>query len=237
MSQANQYKIDCPNCACTQDVLLYESINVADTPELRDKLMTNQLNVVQCTECTFSFRVEKPLLYHDSENGFMLYYFPASDNDHEEGQRQFRDAIGAMNSLLPEDLATPQVHLVFSRTELVERIFYLEEGLDERLIEYVKYMIYVKNLNQIPPAGKAILYDAEDSTDEALCFVVQDLESKALESMLQYNREAYNALSEMFDRDEMTANLFELFPGPYISARHVLLSEDHVPDQDTHGLG
>ncbi len=233
MSQKNTYHIDCPTCKETQEVALYESINVATDPELHDQLMDHTLNVVECKACGFEFRVEKPILYHDPDHAFMIYYLPTQENDIKAGQQQFRNSIGAINQLRPEDEEIPQVHLAFSKPELVERIFYLEEGLDERLIEYVKYLIYTKNMSKTPPATKALLYNAEDSTDEALCFVVQDLETMKLEGMLQYSREAYQTLEEMFDQDEQTANLLEIFPGPYISARHILMeTESDVATDD-----
>ena len=72
---------------------------------------------------------------------------------------------------------------------------------------------------------KSLLFDAEDSTDEQLLFVMQNVESKQLETVLQYSRSGYNALEEMFDQDDETADLLELFSGPYISARHTLLQE------------
>ncbi len=225
MSQKNTYNIACPKCKESQNVELYESISVTTDPELRDLLMNHQLNVLECESCGFSFRVEKPILYHDAENAFMIYFFPVAEGDHEEGQRQFRNSLGTISQLFPDDVEIPQVHLAFSKAELVERIFYLEEGLDERLIEYVKFLIYTKNLEKIPPAKKTILYDSEDSTEDALCFVVQDLETMKLEGMLHYSRDAYHTLGEMFDQDEQTANLLEIFPGPYINARRVLLSE------------
>ena len=55
--------------------------------------------------------------------------------------------------------------------------------------------------------------------------MVQDVESKKLESVLQYDRKTYTALCETFDKDDQTPTLLELFPGPYISARRLILKE------------
>jgi hypothetical protein len=115
---------------------------------------------------------------------------------------------------------------VTSRTELTERIFLFEAGLNERIVEYIKYMIYSRNADRVDPAGKNLLLDVEDSTPEALCFVVQDVETRKLESMMKFERKTYDALSEMFDSDEQTVDLLELFPGPYISARELFLQEE-----------
>jgi hypothetical protein len=208
-----------------QKVRLHEAVNVRTDPSLRDEIMSNRLNAVTCGECGFTFRVDKPLLYSDPDRGFMVNLLPATEDAAGQSQHQFSEWLQEMNQALPEGLAAPTVHLVFSRVELVERIFLLEAGLNERIIEYIKYIIYSKNMERLSALDKAILFDAEDSTDDALCFVVQDVKSRKLEEMLQYSRQAYHGLCEMFDRDEQTPSLMELFPGPHISARAILLQD------------
>ncbi len=225
MSQLKTYPIRCPKCQHEQDLDLYESINVKTNPELKAQLMAAQLNTVTCEQCNASFRIDKPLLYHDPARKLLIYWIPTKDNEIEAGQKKFTECISQLNTLLPQGLDAPEVHLVFTRTELVERIFLLEAGLNERIIEYIKHMIYAKNNVKLDPVRKALLFNAEDSTPEMLCFVVQDVVTRQLESLLQYSRDAYTALCEVFDNDEQTAILLEMFPGPYISARACLLKE------------
>ena len=229
MSQQKTYSIRCPKCQHDQTVELYESINVQASPDLKKLLMANQLNAVTCEQCALTFRVDKPLLYHDPKRRFMIYQIPIQGNAVEAGEREFTESLGRLSSVIPKDIQAPDVSLVFSRTEMVERIFLRDAGLNERIIEYIKYMIYTRNSGKINPIRKALLFDAEDSTPEALCFVVQDVESKKLESVLQYDRKTYAALCETFDKDDQTPTLLELFPGPYISARRLLLTESPEP--------
>ena len=224
MSQQQPYSIQCPKCREEQQVLLYDAINVQTEPALREALMKNQLNAVVCRGCAFSFRVDKPLLYHDPARGILVYWVPAPPGGEAAGERQFAELLLALAGQQAPGAPTPEVHLVFSRVELVERIFLLEAGLDERLIEYVKHLIYLNNRSQLDPAQKQLLFDAQDSTAENLCFVVQDVATRQLEKMLNYNRAAYAARAVMFKGGDKAQTLRELFPGPYISARAVLLS-------------
>lgn len=225
MSVTETYPIRCPQCAHEQDVTLYESVNVTESPELREQLMANRLNAVACEKCGLSFRVDKKLLYHDAGRGVIIYWFPEGAGSSTEQQEAFLESLKTLADLLPGGMAAPTVHLVYRRTELIERIYLLEAGLNERVIEYVKAMIYARNMDRVNPTEKALLFNAEDSTAEWLYFVTQDLASSKLEGMLQFSREAYNGLCEMFDRDDQTARLMELFPGPYISARELILRE------------
>ena len=210
------------------EVELYDSVNVGLEPERRDELMANTLNAVECPGCGFSFRVDKPLLYNDPTRGFLVYCLPAEDPLQEDAEQAFGGELAACARALPTDIAPPEVHLVFSRSEMVERIFLLETDMNPRVVEYIKYSIYVQNIEQVDPAEKRLLFDAEDSNEEILCFVVQDAASHRLESMLHYSRSAYQGLCEMFDQDEQTPGLLELFPGPSISARALLLRESQV---------
>jgi len=230
MSQSGKYNINCPKCGHSQAVELYESVNVQVSPELKEVLMANRLNVVTCAECGLSFRVDKPLLYNDPKRGVMIYLIPTTEGQYNKGEHLFAESLRRLTEVLPADFNAPGVSLVFNRFELVERIFLFDAGLNERIIEYIKYMIYSKNLGKLDPRTKNLLFDAEDSTDKVLCFVVQDVATRKLESVLQYDRGTYKALSEMFDRDEQTATLLELFPGPHISARALLLRGETDPE-------
>ncbi len=225
MSQKNKYGIRCPKCEHEQQVDLYDSLNIGEEEELKFALMANEINVIECDSCSFQFRVDKNLLYHDPDNNLMVYLFNAPLDQLEAAQEEFLTTVQSLNRALPEDVEAPQVHLVLSRGELVERIFMHEASLNERIIEYIKYQVHSNNLESIDPQVKLLLFNAQDSTADHLCFIVQDVESEKLEGMLEYKREAYDAYIEMFEKDDEVGNIFELFPGPYISARALLLNQ------------
>ena len=217
MSQTRSYPIPCPQCGAQGAAELHESVNVAEHPELREDLMADRLNRVRCHDCGFEFRVDKPLLYHDPAHRLLLWWMPAG----REQPDRARDEVARMQERLAEALggeSVPELQLVYERSELIERIFLVEAGLDPRLIEYVKYIIYSNNAARIDPARKRLLFNAQDSTGDVLCFVVQDVESRKLNSVLQYHRDAYAGVKEMFD-GARAEGLRELFPGPYYSAR------------------
>ena len=225
MSQLKQYTITCPNCGTALEASLYESLNIDQDESLRELLIKNEVNRITCDNCEFSFVIDKPLLYNDPLNDIMIYWLPLEGDSIENGQQRFRDFIHSLTQTLPSDIYAPQVHLVFDRIELLERIFVLECDLDERIIEYMKYMIYTRNPEKVDPQHKILLFNAQDSTAEQLCFIFMDDETRKVEGMLQYSRDVYASLDEMFDQDDQTANLLEFFPGPYINARYLVMKE------------
>src|SRR5690606_40910704 len=107
-----------------------------------------------------------------------------------------------------------------------ERIFVREADLDPRVIEYVKYLIYTQNLDKFMPENSALLLNGQECNEENLCFVVQDIETRKLESLLHYKRETYEDLVELLVQDGELSLIHQLFPGPYSSARAYLIQDE-----------
>lgn len=226
MTESQTYEIKCPQCGARREVEIFQIIDAQKAPSLRDRLLENRLNICQCPQCEYAFRIDAPLFYADKDRQAAILCIPAGD---ESGASDFNaDQLREhIQNLYPGGAAeNPNIHLVFSHARLVESVCTLEEGMDLRIVEYIKYLIYTRNADRVDPAEKRLLFNAQDSTDETMLFVVQDVESHALEGVLEYKREAYDAFVEMFDDDAYTADLFELFPGPRISARQALLDEN-----------
>jgi hypothetical protein len=222
MSQRAPYSIACPRCREPIAAQLYESVNVAEDPGLRMDLIEDRLNRVACPACAFEYRVDKPLLYHDPAHALLVWWRPEGRTAPEETAAAVADLRERLREALPEDTAPPELQLVFDRVELIERIFVVESGLNPRLIEYVKYLMFSRNTDRLDPAKTRLLYNAQDSTAEVMCFVVQDIETLKLRSLLHYRRDAFDSVRDMFD-GARAEGLRELFPGPYISARALAL--------------
>jgi len=220
MSQKRKHEIACPLCGREQRVELWDSINVDSEPELREALLLSRVNRVECEGCRKSFRVDKPLIYRDREQDIFVHFDPlVGGRTLAEAEKSFREAMAELDRLLPKDVPPPEANLVVEWSELVERIFLLEEGLDARLVEHIKYMMYQQNAGKLPAEKKNLLFDAQDSTDDQLCFVVQDRATRKLESVLNFARADYEALVNLFDSGDQLALLEEQFPGPYLSGR------------------
>jgi hypothetical protein len=224
MSRHTQYNITCPTCGLQQEVELYEAINVATDPQLKDALMQNWLNRVECPDCNATFRVDMPLLYSDPENSILIHWMPESEQmPRDRIMEEFDLTLDRINEIVPDDIAVPSVRLVLSRVELVELIFMIEQGFNQRVVEYVKYSIYTRNLEKVDPHQFRLLLNVEDSTEEELCFVMQNIGSQELGGMLRYGRAAYQSMCALYD--ESPDEFMEMFPGPCISARNLLLDE------------
>ena len=220
MSQKRKHEIACPLCGREQEVELWDSINVDSEPELREALLLHRVNRVECAGCGKGFRIDKPLVYRDREQDIFVHFDPLTGGRTlADVEKSFREAMAELNRLLPPDVPPPEAHLVVEWPELIERVFLLEEGLDARLVEHIKYMMFQQNEKKLPAGQKGLLFDAQDSTDDQLCFVVQDRATRKLEAVLNFSRADYEALVNVFDSDDQLALLEEQFPGPYLNGR------------------
>ncbi|MDH3981574.1 MAG: CpXC domain-containing protein [Kiritimatiellaceae bacterium] len=225
MSISRTVNITCPSCGTQQDVELYEAINVQAEPELKDALMHNQLNRVRCTDCDQDFRIDLPLLYNDPQNNILIHWVPGNeDTDLEHILEEFEQSIEQMMESMPENIELPKVRLVMSRVELVELIYLIEAGLNQRVVEYVKYSIYTRNLEKIDPHKCRLLLNVQDSTEDEFCFVQQDVQSQELGQILRYGRASYDSMAELYA--ETPEEFEDMFPGPCISARNLLLEDE-----------
>ncbi|MBN2684154.1 MAG: CpXC domain-containing protein [Pontiellaceae bacterium] len=224
MSRSNTYNITCPFCGTQQSVELYESLNAADDPHLKDALMKNTLNRVDCSDCEASFRVDMPLLYSDPEHNILIHWMPETEAmPREQILEDFDRTLEQMNEIMPDDVSIPQVRLVLSRVELVELLFMIEAGFNPRVVEYVKYSIYSRNPEKVDPKQFRLLLNVESSNAEELCFVLQNAQTQELGSTLSYGRPAYDSMCELYA--ENPDEFIDMFPGPCLSARNLLLDE------------
>jgi hypothetical protein len=224
MSKCKTFHIKCPSCAVQQDVELYEAVNVGTDPELKQALLENRLNRVDCIDCNTSFRVDMPLLYSDPKHNILIHWIPeTAEHTKEHIIEDFDQSLEQINGMLPVDITAPSVRLVLTRVELIELIFMIEAEMNERVVEYVKYSIYTRNMEMVDPKQFRLLLNVQDSTDEELCFVMQKVESQELDKVLRYGRPAYQSMCELYN--ENPEEFFEMFPGPCLSARNLLLED------------
>jgi hypothetical protein len=225
MSKSKTFHIKCPSCGVQQDVELYEAVNVGTEPGLKQLLMENRLNRVECIDCDASFRVDMPLLYSDPKHNILIHWIPETPELTRDAIiEDFDQSLEQINEMLPPDVTVPSVRLVLTRVELVELIFIIEAELNQRVIEYVKYSIYTRNMEKVDPKMIRLLLNVQDSTDEELCFAMQNVETQELSKVIRYGRPAYHSMCELYN--ENSEEFFEMFPGPCISARNLLLDDE-----------
>jgi hypothetical protein len=133
MTIKRELEMDCPNCGANNLILVWDTINAQVSPEAKTGLLRGEINVFRCRLCEEMITVDKPLLYNDMENRFMVWYFPFA---WVENGKIF-DAITADGQIkgaeyFPEVDHAVRIHYVFDMNELVRHIRFrdvLAEGM------------------------------------------------------------------------------------------------------------
>ncbi len=212
--------VACPVCQAEVDVELV-SVLRPGTPELSE-LFAGRLNQGECQECGASFAVAVPLVYRDDQGRYLIYCVPL---DEHAAWRQTEQRVAEMAEQAMADLAVeqrPVCRLTFHRRNLIEKIAIHQAGLDDRLVEYVKYQLYSRPQAPIDQVRSELLYDFSPSEDRQLGFLLFDRETGQPTAAAHIPLEIYRELATTFhDDDALADELAQLFPGPYVSVERL----------------
>lgn len=145
MTVKHSQSIKCLKCKKASDFEFYESINTALDPKLKQRVKNFDIFKFVCPHCGSEQFVNYSFLYHQMEDQIMIFYC----QDEEE--------VNKVRSLYAEDFATVtdengverpidtsgyRRRIVIGADELVEKIRIFDAGLDDRLMEIYKVMLF-----------------------------------------------------------------------------------------------
>lgn len=133
MSQESKEILRCPRCGAEGEMTFWDSVNVKLNPELKDKIINEELFFWTCPKCGEKIFVPYGTLYNDMENRCMLFFDFDEEAENEEEEVEIPDVFGGL-----EDYQFRAVHGIM---DMKEKIFILDAGLNDIVIEYIKYAL------------------------------------------------------------------------------------------------
>lgn len=131
MSIINEAMAPCSKCGQQKKIVVYRSINTADNPELKEKVRDGSLFLWECPHCGQMNLARYETLYHDPSGRLMVWLLP--DGEVSETQMQsitlHTKAMGGYTLRRVNDMGT-----------LMEKVLISDAGLDDTVIEMVKYV-------------------------------------------------------------------------------------------------
>lgn len=131
MSIKRTEKVKCPYCGKKQKFTVWDSINTAINPEMKDAVRDDSAFTLTCTRCGKESPVDYEFLYHQMEDNLMIYYF-----------HDVETAARVLNSDVLREAGFEKYHYllrtVTSLEGFQEKLRIFDEGLDDRLIELYK---------------------------------------------------------------------------------------------------
>jgi hypothetical protein len=119
---------------------MWESVNATLNPDLKAKLMADELTVCYCPQCRLRLVLQYPLLYHDQNRKIMVWYLPPDDSGRVHMDRASFDAPKMYERISPGY----EFRVVKSIHELKEKIRIFDAGLNDMGVEVLKMLLVTK---------------------------------------------------------------------------------------------
>ena len=131
MSIINEALAPCSKCGQQQKVTVYKSINVADNPELKDKVRDGSLFLWECPHCGQVNLAKYETLYHDPASKLMVWLIPSGEISETQMKAitMHTKAMGGYTLRRVNDMGS-----------LMEKVLIHDAGLDDVAVEMCKYV-------------------------------------------------------------------------------------------------
>lgn len=142
MSKHREELITCPSCGESSKFLIWESVNTVIDPEMKEKVRSREVFQFTCPQCGTKTMVNYDCLYHQMEDKVMIYLVPGDMADAELMMKGYiRDEAGNIieNPYEKEmDMDDYRKRVVGSMNDFMEKLYILDAGYDDRIIELMK---------------------------------------------------------------------------------------------------
>jgi len=79
----------CPQCSAESPYDVWQSINTAQEPHMREHLLEGKINIFECPKCGTKSMIPASLLYHDPDRKIIAQYYPSESMKEENFFSQF----------------------------------------------------------------------------------------------------------------------------------------------------
>ena len=211
----------CPHCGAGVEAGPATTVVRPRTAEM-EALFRGGLNRRECPACGKAFSLDTPVLFRDDSGPFLIYFLPLSDRERR------LEAAGEMASItaraFPESGdAPPACRIAFTRRQFLEKIAIRMQGLDDRVVEYVKYQMFRNPKQKIDAIRNELFFDFSPDHPDQLGFLVFDRESGAAVGTARLPMAVYRELAEALSGPGgLSEELDRLFPGVHVSVEELL---------------
>lgn len=175
MSLPRKVTVNCSKCGKPLTATMFHSVNSEYAEDIASQIISGKLFDVECPHCKFVSHLEYDMLYHDMLHEAMIWVL-------HENSENYASTIAELRSSQIFQYKTLRV--VADMNALKEKVFCLEHGRDDRVIELCKVFAVHNWLYQHPDfafrnAFYTVSSDEEliliyDNNDNYLCYKLPD---------------------------------------------------------------
>ncbi|MBI4041113.1 MAG: CpXC domain-containing protein [Deltaproteobacteria bacterium] len=204
----------CCSCGHEFTARLWDAINVTEQKTLKSRLLSGEINLIQCKKCGKKSYIEKELLYHDMNQKLWIQMFPQSERSRwhsleEENLKKIKKSIKFQKY---------QFRLTFGREELIEKVRIFESCLDDRIIELLKLRVMEEDEQLKSASDLRILFSRYVPEDAEIQLHVLSIE-KNLSQTVVISFDHYQEIEEMEEhlKENEKNQSSEICQGMYIN--------------------
>lgn len=199
MAQENKNieKVKCPYCGHEQDFETIESINFSLNPEMKEKLMSEEIFMFTCEECGERAVIAYPCLVNDIEKGYLLWLL--ADYTPEQKEKLDQELKDIVKTESEKKFTNSYIkRIVSSINELKEKIVIIDEGLDDRVVEVLKMLCVNEVADQLTGLFvQEVRFNKDEDGQWFLMLIFKEGKPNAI----PINRDMYDKVEELFRRD------------------------------------
>ena len=184
-----QTQITCPNCGTPYVADIHQVIDAARQPQLKEMLLSGQLNVAVCPNCGAGGRIATPLLYHDPDHDLFMVHVPQEMN---------------LDQVRREELIGRMVQQVINQTPMEKRRGYMLQP--QTMLTMQSFMERVWGTEGVTPEMLArqqkqveLLRTLATASADVQDFLIKDRAREIDETFFAILRAQIDATSEMGD--------------------------------------
>ena len=197
MSEKKRERIQCPYCENEQVFESYDSIDLTAEPDMKDKIISEELFTMTCEKCGKKALIAFPCLFSDMEKKMLIWLI----GGYTEEQKAALDKDlmeSAKNDEEKEFARSYKRRIVGSINELKEKLIIAEDELDDRVVEVLKILCINEVIGQIIGATlREVRYDRNKDGKKYLILIFEEKEP----SMIEINNQMYKTVKDMFMDD------------------------------------
>ena len=203
MSRHHIEKVTCPSCHHEEDFELWDSINTALDPEMKEKVLNQSIFLYTCPSCGKTFRLDYSTLYHQMEDLIMIYL--VSESEVEKTYEMFYEE----NALADYRTEKYLNRIVTSANQLIEKIKIFDAGKDDRIIELVKLLAADSILKNNPAIDFDELRFAVDDDGTNILVIINKGEITGavdIENMYEFASSHCDDFKDLRDDEDIVIN-------------------------------
>lgn len=197
MMEKKKEIVACPYCGKEQEFESYINIDVDIEPELKEKIMSDELFTFECAECSKKALMAFPCLVSDMKKKYM--YWLIANFDDEQKKALDEDLASSMKNDNDKKFAGEyRRRIVGSINELKEKILISDMDLDDRVIEVLKILCINEVAEQLNGAQLSeVRFNKKEDGGKCLVLIFLDRDP----AMIDVTDDMYNKVEKMFSHD------------------------------------